>query len=50
MSVLFLGSMVVPFFVGEEFNLRGMAWGGILTVASLWLSLRFVRVGERRGL
>lgn len=46
-SVLFLGSVVVPFFAGGSvLNGDSVTRGGILTLASLWLSLRFSRMSE----
>ena len=46
-SVLFLGSVVVPFFSEGQLVVRSLIGGGILTMFSLWLALRLIRISER---
>lgn len=48
-SVLFLGSIIVPFITNaEKVDVNSLFWGMILMLFSLWLSLRLTRLSERR--
>ncbi len=46
-SVLFLGSAVIPFFSGGQLTSRSLVFGAGLALFSLWLSLRLTRISGR---
>ena len=46
-SLLFMAMVIIPFFRGNEKVAIGeFVWGAILTLVSLWLSLRLARQAE----
>ncbi len=51
LSLLFIGTLVVPFFFGRKIDLSSLfevLFGLGLAIGFLWLSLRMARIAERR--